>query len=69
LFCGDLIYNFFGKPGCLFINDLADFDASVEKLKKSDVKTVYPGHGKPFPLEQFISQASRRLQKKAAWRP
>jgi hydroxyacylglutathione hydrolase len=54
LFCGDLIYNFFGKPGCLFINDLADLNASVEKLKRLDIKTVYPGHGKPFPLEQFM---------------
>jgi len=54
LFCGDLIYNFSGKPGCPFIDDLADYNASVEKLKKLNIKTVYPGHGKPFPLEQFI---------------
>jgi glyoxylase-like metal-dependent hydrolase (beta-lactamase superfamily II) len=54
LFCGDLIYNFFGKPGCLYINDLADFYASVEKLKSFKINTVYPGHGKPFPMEQFI---------------
>ena len=54
LFCGDLMYNFFGRPDCLYINDLADFNASVEKLKKLNIKTVYPGHGKPFPIEQFM---------------
>ena len=56
LFCGDLIYNFFGKPSCLYINDMADFNASVEKLKKLNIKTVYPGHGKPFPMERFIQK-------------
>lgn len=54
LFCGDLLYNFFGKPGCLYIDDLADFKASIEKLRGLEIKTVYPGHGKPFPLEQFL---------------
>ncbi len=54
LFCGDLLYNIFGKPGIRFIDDLADFNASVEKLKKLNIKTVYPGHGKPFPMELFM---------------
>ena len=56
LFCGDLIYNFFGRPDCLYINDLADFNASVEKLEKLNIKTVYPGHGRPFSMEQFMKK-------------
>ncbi len=54
LFCGDLLYNF-GKPGAVFIDDLADFKASLGKLKGLTVRTVYPGHGKPFPMERFTS--------------
>jgi glyoxylase-like metal-dependent hydrolase (beta-lactamase superfamily II) len=45
---GDLLYNFLGKPGSLSINDLADSNVSLEKLKKLHIHTVYPGHGKPF---------------------
>lgn len=57
LFCGDLLYNLFGKPSCLFIDDLADFEASVKKLRGIGIGTVYPGHGKPFALEQFLKQS------------
>jgi hydroxyacylglutathione hydrolase len=52
LFCGDLIYNFF-KPNLVLIDDLAAARASVERLKTLNVRTVYPGHGKPFPWEEF----------------
>ncbi len=54
LFCGDLLYNILGKPGIRFIDNMADFNASVEKLKKLNIKTVYPGHGKPFPMDKFL---------------
>jgi glyoxylase-like metal-dependent hydrolase (beta-lactamase superfamily II) len=53
LFCGDLLYNI---PGFLFIDDLTDFDASIEKLKSLKINTVYPGHGKPFSWEQFLKR-------------
>lgn len=54
LICGDLFINVF-KPGIHFmINDLADFNASLEKLKGLNVDMVYPGHGKPFPLKQLV---------------
>jgi len=29
-------------------------NASAEKLKSLEINTVYPGHGKPFPMELFI---------------
>ena len=57
VFCGDLLYNLFGKPSCLLIDSLTDFKASIEKLRSLEVKTVYPGHGKPFALEQFLRQS------------
>lgn len=50
LFCGDLLINS-GKPAInSLIDDSAAANASLEKLKRLEIKTVYPGHGKPFPL-------------------
>jgi hydroxyacylglutathione hydrolase len=53
LFAGDLLSNFF-KPGYHFIDDLADWNSSIEKLKGREIKTVYPGHGKAFSMERFL---------------
>ena len=50
LFCGDLFYNF---AGFKYIDDLADYNASINKLKNLNIRTVYPGHGKPFPMSSF----------------
>ncbi len=52
-FCGDFLYNFFGKPGLEFCDNLEDFNTSVKKLKSLKINTFYPGHGKPFTIEQF----------------
>jgi hydroxyacylglutathione hydrolase len=58
LFCGDLLMNMF-KPDLHFlIDDYADFTTSIQKLKTENVKTVYPGHGKPFLFEQFMKNHS-----------
>ncbi len=54
LFCGDLLMNMLKPDTHFMIDDYADFTSSIEKLKKLDIKTVYPGHGKPFPFEQYI---------------
>jgi hydroxyacylglutathione hydrolase len=49
-FCGDLYVNG-GKPGLnSIIDDVAAANASTEKLKRLDIKTVYPGHGNPFQM-------------------
>ena len=53
LFCGDLVYNLV-RPATPFIDDLADFSASIEKLKRFKINMVYPGHGKPFPMDVFV---------------
>jgi len=54
LFCGDLLENTDKPVLNSLIDDLAAANASVEKLKKLKINTVYPGHGKPFPMELFI---------------
>ncbi len=50
LFCGDLIYNF---AGFSYIDNLDDFNESINKLKKLDINILYPGHGKPFDIGYF----------------
>ena len=52
-FCGDLFYSL---PAFYYCDDLIDYNASVAKLKRYDIKIVYPGHGKPFPLDRFIKE-------------
>jgi hydroxyacylglutathione hydrolase len=53
IFCGDLLYN---MPGFSFIDNLVDHRASLKKLRKMDIKTIYPGHGKPFSKQQFLKK-------------
>jgi hydroxyacylglutathione hydrolase len=54
LFCGDLLGNL-GKPAVWsLIDDAADTKASVAKLRCLPIRMVYPGHGRPFPIEQFM---------------
>ena len=50
LFCGDLMMNMFRPAYHFMIDDLADFEASLVRLKGLEVRTVYPGHGRPFPM-------------------
>jgi hydroxyacylglutathione hydrolase len=50
LFCGDFLYNMLGFN---MIDNLPDHKASVEKLKKLNIKMIYPGHGKPISNDQF----------------
>jgi len=47
------------------MDDLTVANESVKKLKKLRVKTVYPGHGKPFPMEQFMKQFQKNDLDKA----
>jgi len=54
LFCGDLLANT-DKPALNSImDDLAAAQASVDKLRNLAIRTVYPGHGKPFAMQLFI---------------
>ena len=46
LYCGDLLYN---MRGFQFIDDLADYNVSIKKLKGLNVRKIYPGHGKAMP--------------------
>jgi hydroxyacylglutathione hydrolase len=53
LVCGDFLMNMVRPALHFMIDDLSAANASLEKLKGLGVKTIYPGHGKPFLLEQL----------------
>ncbi|MGA2613167.1 MAG: MBL fold metallo-hydrolase [Spirochaetia bacterium] len=53
LFCGDFAYN---MPGFGFIDDMADHNASMDKLIQLKIETIYPGHGKPFSMNTLIKR-------------
>lgn len=52
-YCGDLLTNMI-RPGLhFFLDDLTESRASVEKIRRLPVKTIYPGHGRPFEKESL----------------
>ena len=54
LFCGDLFENRDKPVLSSIMDDLAAAKASVEKLKALKIRIVYPGHGKPFLMEELV---------------
>jgi hydroxyacylglutathione hydrolase len=51
LFGGDLVLKKNVPERNTFIDDPAAASASIAKLKRLKINTVYPGHGRPFPME------------------
>ena len=54
LFCGDLLENTNNPKKNTLVDDSDALDASVEKLTQFNINKVYPGHGQPFPMDQFL---------------
>ncbi|MDH4291531.1 MAG: MBL fold metallo-hydrolase [Dehalococcoidia bacterium] len=54
LFCGDLLENIDKPKLNSIMDDVTTANTSVEKLSKLGIRTVYPGHGRPFPMDVFI---------------
>ena len=54
VFCGDLLENLEKPILGSIMDDLVTANANVEMLKKLGINTVYPGHGTPFLMEEFI---------------
>jgi len=53
LFCGDLLENTRQPALNSIMDDVPAAQASVERLKSLEVRTVYPGHGQPFLWGQY----------------
>jgi len=52
-FCGDLLVNTDKPAKNTLIDNPTEMEASFERLRSLDIKTVYPGHGKPFQMQQL----------------
>ena len=53
LFCGDLFINMNQPTPTSLVDDSEKLNVSIEKLKGLKINTVYPGHGKSFPMSSF----------------
>lgn len=53
LFRGDLLTNMDNPALNSLIDDPLAANASVGKLKRLKINTIYHGHGKPFPMSSF----------------
>lgn len=53
LFCGDLFTNTDKPVLNAIMDDREAANVSIEKLKKINIKTVYPGHGNSFLMDEF----------------
>jgi hydroxyacylglutathione hydrolase len=59
LFCGDLLNNARGRPVKNRLVDVPEeMDASAARLAPLGVRTVYPGHGRPFRWHDFSPPTS-----------
>jgi hydroxyacylglutathione hydrolase len=52
-FGGDLVIRNNGPKRNRIIDDPPAAEASIKKLKSLKIKTVYPGHGRPFPIGEM----------------
>jgi glyoxylase-like metal-dependent hydrolase (beta-lactamase superfamily II) len=54
LFCGDLLWNLKRPSTHSIVDDRAELEASVERLKNMRINMVYPGHGRPFTMDSLV---------------
>ncbi len=52
LFCGDLL-TFNRRIATPIIDDMGQYHESIARLKHMNLKTIYPGHGRPIAPEQL----------------
>ena len=55
-FAGDIFTNRKRPETASLIENQEDLNKSYARIKTMDIKTVYPGHGKPFPMKEIIPQ-------------
>ena len=54
LFCGDLLTNNEDPVLNSIIDDIEEANQSIERLKSMELKTIYPGHGKQFSMDELV---------------
>jgi hydroxyacylglutathione hydrolase len=53
-FAGDTFVNYKRPAIALIIQNQKELRASIDKIKKLNITTVYPGHGKPFSIKNLV---------------
>lgn len=56
LFAGDTFTNRRKPDIATYIENSGELENSIARLKTMPIKTVYPGHGKPFEMEQIADK-------------
>jgi hydroxyacylglutathione hydrolase len=56
LFSGDMFVNRKHPDSAQIIENSEQMKESMEKMKKLNIKTVYPGHGKLFDMQEYIKK-------------
>lgn len=54
IFCGDLLLGSRKPKKNNLVDNAAEMDTSIERLRDLGVKTIYPGHGRPFTLKELL---------------
>jgi glyoxylase-like metal-dependent hydrolase (beta-lactamase superfamily II) len=52
-FSGDFLENRARPSIATLVDDAEALKTGFERVKKLDIRTVYPGHGKPFALDEI----------------
>jgi glyoxylase-like metal-dependent hydrolase (beta-lactamase superfamily II) len=55
LVCGDLLTSLGRPEPNTLVDDPGDLAASVGRLRALDIRTVYPGHGRPFRMDELVA--------------
>jgi len=53
LFCGDLLVNVAKPARNTLIDQPEEYNRSIERLNSLGIRTIYPGHGRPFSMEHW----------------
>jgi hydroxyacylglutathione hydrolase len=56
LFAGDTFTNNKKPDIANYIENEGELETSISRLKNMNIRTVYPGHGKPFEMEQIAGK-------------
>jgi glyoxylase-like metal-dependent hydrolase (beta-lactamase superfamily II) len=56
LFAGDMFVNRKKPDSAQIIENPAQMKNSLEKMKQMNIKTVYPGHGMPFEMQDYLKK-------------
>jgi glyoxylase-like metal-dependent hydrolase (beta-lactamase superfamily II) len=59
LFAGDIFTNRKKPDLATYIENTRDLENSYARLKTMQIKTIYPGHGKPFGIEQIARKIAK----------